>query len=121
MASLILVTSSFSSLIFSLTYSSIFSIARSTAAKKRSSKKPKKAAAASHLSPELAEICGATELPRTEVVKKTWDYIKKHKLQDPKNKRMIKPDKKLAKVFGGDKAVDMMKLAGILGGHLKSS
>ena len=95
--------------------------AKKSAAKKSSSKKPKKAAAASHLSPELAEICGATELPRTEVVKKTWDYIKKHKLQDPKNKRMIKPDKKLAKVFGGDKAVDMMKLAGILGGHLKSS
>ena len=87
--------------------------------KKAASKKAKKPQATSTLSPELAAICGADELSRPEVVKKTWDYIKKHKLQDPKNKRLIKPDKKLAKVFGNDKALDMMKLAGVLGKHLK--
>lgn len=82
-------------------------------AKKTASKQPAK-----KLSKDLAAIVDATELSRPEVVKKVWDYIKKHKLQDPKNKRLIVPDAKLAKVFGGKKAVDMMQLAGILGKHI---
>jgi DNA topoisomerase I len=72
------------------------------------------------LSAELAAVLGEKELTRPEVVKKIWDYIKAHKLQDPENKRLIQPDAKLAKVFGSKNAVDMMKLSGILNKHLKS-
>jgi DNA topoisomerase-1 len=69
------------------------------------------------LSPELKAVVGDEKLSRGEVTKKLWDYIKKHKLQDPKNKRRIIPDSKLAKVFGSKAAVDMMQLAGILNKH----
>jgi len=70
------------------------------------------------LSPELAALLNAKELSRADVIKKTWEYIKAHNLQDPKNKRTIIPDDKLAKVFGNEKPIDMMKLSGILGKHL---
>jgi len=79
---------------------------------KKKSGQPKK-----KLSKDLAAIVGETELSRPETVKKMWDYIKKHDLQDPKNKRIINPDAKLAKVIG-KKPVDMMKLSGLLGEHL---
>ena len=69
-----------------------------------------------NLSPELAEITGAKKLTRPQVVKKIWAYIKAKKLQDPKNKRMILPDEKLAKVIG-KKPIDMMKLASLLSKH----
>ena len=82
--------------------------------------KTKKSQPALTLSPELAEIVGATELSRPEVIKKVWEYIKSHDLQDPKNKRLIQPDEKLSIVFGSKKPVDMMKLSGILNKHLKS-
>ncbi|MBF8262521.1 MAG: topA [Parachlamydiales bacterium] len=72
------------------------------------------------LSAELSAVLGEKELTRPEVVKKIWEYIKANKLQDPKNKRLIVPDAKLAKVFGGKAAVDMMKMAGLLNKHLKS-
>lgn len=82
--------------------------------------KPKKAAKsklpAQKISKELADIVGASELSRMEATKKLWDYIKAHDLQDPKNKRTIIPDAKLAKVIG-KKPVDMMKLAGLLNNH----
>ena len=52
------------------------------------------------VSETLAEVVGKGPMPRTEVTKKLWDYVKKHKLQDTKNKRMINPDQKLTKVFG---------------------
>jgi len=52
------------------------------------------------------------------VIKKVWEYIKANDLQDPKNKRLIVPDKKLAKIFGDSKPIDMMKLAGLLGKHI---
>ena len=65
----------------------------------------------------LAEIVGAKPLPRTQVVSKIWDYIKKHNLQNPKNKRNIIADEKLAKLFG-KKEVTMFELAGIVGKHL---
>ncbi len=70
------------------------------------------------LSPELKAVVGDEELSRPEVIKRMWDYIKEHKCQDPKNKRLIVPDAKLAKVFGSKTPIDMMKLSGILGKHL---
>jgi DNA topoisomerase-1 len=70
-------------------------------------------------SPELAAIIGPQSLPRTQAVKKLWEYIKEHKLQDPSNKRKIVPDQKLAKVIGKN-PVDMLKLAGLLSKHLKN-
>ncbi len=65
----------------------------------------------------LAEIVGNKPLPRTQVVKKVWDYIKKNNLQNPKNKRNIIADDKLQKLFG-KKEVTMFELAGIVGKHL---
>ena len=70
------------------------------------------------LSPELQEIVGAKKLSRPHVVKKLWVYIKAHKCQDTKNRRLIVPDAKLAEVIG-KKPVDMLKLAGCLSKHLK--
>lgn len=69
------------------------------------------------LSPALAAVVGESQLSRADVLRKLWDYIKAHDLQDPKNKRLIRPDAKLEKVFGGKESVDMMKLAGILKNH----
>jgi len=67
----------------------------------------------------LAAVIGGTKaVPRTEVVKLLWKYIKKHDLQDPKNKRDIIPDEKLAKVFGSKKTVNMFKMSGLISKHL---
>lgn len=71
------------------------------------------------LSKELQAIVGAEEMSRPEVTKKVWEYIKKHDLQNPKNKRQIVPDAKLAKVFGSKEPIDMMQLARVLGPHFK--
>jgi chromatin remodeling complex protein RSC6 len=70
------------------------------------------------LSPELAAVVGSKKSTRPQVVKKLWVYIKKHKLQDKKHRRIINPDKKLAEVIG-KKSVDMLKLAGLLSKHIK--
>lgn len=70
------------------------------------------------VSDALAEIVGKGPMARTEVTKKLWEYIKKHKLQDPKNKRNIKPDAKLAKVFGSSAAIDMFKMTSKLQKHI---
>jgi chromatin remodeling complex protein RSC6 len=67
----------------------------------------------------LAVIVGAQPLPRTEVTKKLWAYIKKHDLQDPKNKRTIKADAALKAVFGGKSTVDMFEMTKLVGKHLK--
>lgn len=67
----------------------------------------------------LGKITGFSPLPRTKAVKKLWAYIKKHKLQDKKNKRMIKPDETLAKVFGSSKAMNMFAMMKVLKKHLK--
>jgi DNA topoisomerase-1 len=80
--------------------------------------KPVRKQAAYTLSKELAAVVGESELSRPEVTKKLWEYIKAHNLQSPKNKRLIVPDAKLAKVFGGKEPLDMMKLAGVLSKHL---
>lgn len=66
----------------------------------------------------LAAIIGATPLPRTEVTKKVWEYIKKHKLQDAVNKRIIKADDKLKEVLKKAQ-VDMFELTKIIASHLK--
>ncbi|HEV8052804.1 MAG TPA: type I DNA topoisomerase [Parachlamydiaceae bacterium] len=67
-----------------------------------------------HLSKDLALIAGGDTMPRGEVLKKVWDYIRTHDLQDPANKRSIRPDANLAKVFGTTDAVDMFKMTAIL-------
>lgn len=72
-----------------------------------------------HISQELADLIGNGPLPRTEVTKKVWDYIKKHKLQDQTNKRMINPDAKLGKVLGSTQPIDMFKMTGKISKHLK--
>jgi chromatin remodeling complex protein RSC6 len=67
----------------------------------------------------LAEIVGQGPMPRTEVTKKVWEYIKKHKLQDPNNKRNIVPDAKLAKVLGSNQPIDMFKMTSKIAKHIK--
>jgi len=69
-------------------------------------------------SKELAAVVGAAPLPRTEVVSKVWDYIRKHKLQNPENKREIIADDKLAAVFGQPKCT-MFEMNKFLAKHLK--
>jgi chromatin remodeling complex protein RSC6 len=71
------------------------------------------------VSDTLAEIVGQGPMARTEVTKKLWDYIKKHKLQDSTNKRMINPDAKLGKVLGSSAQIDMFKMTSKLSKHLK--
>jgi upstream activation factor subunit UAF30 len=70
------------------------------------------------LSPALAAVIGAAPIPRTEVTKKIWEYIKKHKLQDEANKRNINADDKLKVVFGGKKQVSMFEMTKLISGHL---
>ncbi len=86
--------------------------------KKTTKKKKERTQPAYQLSKELADVVGANELSRPEVTKKIWDYIKKNKLQDPANKRLIQPDAKLTKVFGSKKPLDMFKMASVLNKHL---
>jgi upstream activation factor subunit UAF30 len=68
----------------------------------------------------LAEVVGAKPMPRTEVTKKLWLYIKKNKLQDVKNKRMIKADAALKDVFGGKATVNMFEMTKLVSKHLKA-
>lgn len=70
------------------------------------------------VSDTLAEVVGHGAMPRTEVTKKLWDYIKKHKLQDKNNKRMINPDNKLSKVLGSSEPIDMFKMTSKISKHL---
>lgn len=84
---------------------------------------PKKKASAfmkpMHISEDLAAVVGQGPMPRTEVAKKLWVYIKKHNLQDPKNKRNIIPDAKLSKIFGSPAPMDMFKMTSAISKHLK--
>jgi chromatin remodeling complex protein RSC6 len=84
---------------------------------KKASSAPSKFMAALKVSDELAAIVGKKSLPRTEVTKLLWAYIKKHDLQDPKNKRNIKPDAKLALVLG-NKTVNMFEMTKLVSKHL---
>jgi len=89
------------------------------AAAKKSTRKPN-AAFMAPLTPTgpLAEVVGNKGLPRTEIVKKVWDYIKKNNLQDQKNKRMINADAKLKPLFGKAQ-ISMFELAKIVNDHVK--
>ena len=69
-------------------------------------------------SSELAKIVGSTPLPRTEVTKKLWVYIKKNRLQDPKNRRNINADAALKPVFGGKSTVNMFEMTKLVAKHL---
>jgi chromatin remodeling complex protein RSC6 len=71
------------------------------------------------LSPELQAVCGKGPMPRTEITKNLWVYIKKHDLQDPDNRRNIKPDEALAKIFGSKKAISMFKMPGHINKHVE--
>jgi chromatin remodeling complex protein RSC6 len=94
------------------------------AAKTTTTKTPKAATATGGIhkpvkpSAELAEIVGKDSLPRSEVVSKVWEYIKKNDLQNPKDKRQILADAKLEKVFGGKKEVSMFEMNKHLSAHL---
>lgn len=89
------------------------------AAKKKSARKPNAAFMAPlTASPVLAEVIGSKPMPRTEIVKKIWDYIRKNNLQDKKNRRMINADTKLKPLFGKDQ-ISMFDLAKIVSKHVK--
>ena len=90
------------------------------AAKKSTAKRKPNAAFMKAMtpSPSLAAIVGSGALPRTEVTKKVWDYIKKNKLQDAVNRRMINADDKLKQVLGKAK-VTMFEMTKLISSHLK--
>jgi len=93
--------------------------AKKAAPKKKSARKPN-AAFMAPLTPSatLGEVVGTKPLPRTEVVKKIWEYIKKNNLQDKKNRRMINADGKLKPIFGKDQ-ISMFELAKVVNKHVK--
>lgn len=71
-----------------------------------------------NLSADLADVIGAGPMSRGDVVKKLWEYIKKHDLQDPSNKRNIIADEKLKKVFAGKGTVTMFEMTKLVSAHL---
>ncbi len=71
-----------------------------------------------NLSADLEAVVGKGPMPRSEVVKGLWAYIKKHGLQDEKNKRNINADDKLKKVFGGKSMVNMFEMTKLVSAHL---
>ena len=114
---------------------------KKAAPKKAAAKKPAKKAAAKKPAPKkkasgakrkpnaafmkpmtpsasLAAVIGGTPVPRTEVTKKLWAYIKKNDLQDSKNRRNINADDKLKEVFGGKKTVSMFEMTKLVSGHV---
>ena len=97
------------------------SAAKKPAAKKSAAKRKPNAAFMKAMSPSatLAAVIGSASLPRTEVTKKIWDYIKKNKLQDSINRRLINADDKLRQVFGGKRQVSMFEMTKLVSNHLK--
>ncbi len=95
--------------------------AKKPAAKKSTAKRKPNAAFMKPMTPSgvLAAVIGAMPLPRTEVTKKIWDYIKKNKLQDAINRRNINADDKLRAVFGGKGKVSMFEMTKLVSNHLK--
>jgi len=91
------------------------------AAKKPAAKRKPNAAFMKAMQPSstLAAVVGASPMPRTEVTKKIWDYIKKNKLQDAVNRRLINADDKLKAVFGGKNKVSMFEMTKLVSNHLK--
>ena len=95
--------------------------AKKPAKKKSGAKRKPNAAFMKPMTPSaaLGAVIGAKAMPRTEVTKKIWDYIKKNKLQDTKNKRNINADAKLKEIFGGKKQVSMFEMTKLVSKHLK--
>ena len=88
--------------------------------KKKSARKPNAAFMRPvSIGPALAPVVGDKPMPRTEVTKRLWAYIRKNGLQDQKNKRMIKADANLQKVFGGRATVNMFEMTKLVSKHLK--
>ena len=96
-------------------------VAKKVAVKKVAVKRTPNAAFMKPMVPDaaLAAVIGATPVPRTEIVKQLWVYIKKHGLQDATNKRNINADAKLKVLFDGKAQVSMFQLAGLIGKHAK--
>src|SRR6476661_2526403 len=97
------------------------SAAKTPAAKKTATKRKPNAAFMKAMQPStvLAAVVGGMPMPRTEVTKKIWDYIKKNKLQDAVNRRLINADDKLRAVFGGKSKVSMFEMTKLVSNHLK--
>jgi upstream activation factor subunit UAF30 len=95
--------------------------AKKPAAKKSAAKRKPNAAFMKPMTPSgvLAAVVGSMPMPRTDVTKKIWDYIKKNKLQDNINRRLINADEKLRAVFGGKKQVSMFEMTKLVSNHLK--
>ena len=95
--------------------------AKKPAAKKTAAKRKPNAAFMKAMQPSsvLAAVVGGMPMPRTEVTKKIWDYIKKNKLQDSVNRRLINADEKLRAVFGGKSKVSMFEMTKLVSNHLK--
>jgi chromatin remodeling complex protein RSC6 len=72
-------------------------------------------------SDDLGAVVGARPMPRTEVTKRIWDYIRKNGLQDQKNRRMINADDRLRAVFGGRRQVSMFEMTKLVNNHLKNT
>ncbi len=92
--------------------------AKKTASKEDAPEKGKAFMKPVKISESLAAIIGGEPVPRTEVTKKIWEYIKTNNLQDPANKRMINADAKLKVVFGGKEQVSMFEMTKLLSAHL---
>lgn len=82
------------------------------------SRTPKSPSSALQLSASLAAVVGSQQLTRGEVLKKVWEYIREHQLQDPKDKRVIRPDARMAAVFGSREPVQMFHMTKLLGQHM---
>ncbi len=95
--------------------------AKKPAAKKSAVKRKPNAAFMKAMTPTpvLAAVVGSMPMPRTEVTKKIWDYIKKNRLQDAVNRRLINADEKLRAVFGGKSKVSMFEMTKLVSNHLK--
>jgi upstream activation factor subunit UAF30 len=96
---------------------------KTTAKKKTGAKKSARKPNAAFMAPvtpsaSLAEVVGSKPFPRTEVTKRLWAYIKKNKLQDANNRRMIKADGTLKPVFGGKSTVNMFEMTKLVNKHL---
>ena len=94
---------------------------KKAAPKKSAAKRKPNAAFMKAMTPSavLAAVVGSMPIPRTEVTKKIWDYIKKNKLQDSLNRRMINADEKLRQIFAGKKQVSMFEMTKLVSNHLK--
>jgi chromatin remodeling complex protein RSC6 len=95
-------------------------VAKKKTVKKKAAKRKPSAAFMKAMKPsrDLAAIVGDKPLPRTEVARKLWLYIKKNRLQDPVNRRNINPDANLARVFGGRRQVSMFEMVKLVNKHL---